>query len=278
MGITHVITQSPFPTSTPQTPTVDMMESSGSLMLIDPGHSSNPWGDTLPASGVGVPNLVKATADTILTQTTPNPVLSRSATSGKGKVELSARGGLHVAQNELATSYGDASATIAFPPAIASYLSSNYSHDYFVGAWIRNTGAGASYADNNPVVQLQSATEFGISLSSGFTRFSSKNRNITYSGNVGNHRVNALIDSIPSSWGQTFLRSSVAALGNAMGDSASDYGKVGSYILYRIYIEDLTVSGRTYEQLEALDAKAHAQAFGTGGRYAGDTYTNPGAI
>jgi hypothetical protein len=278
MGTAQIVPNVVFPSSVPKMPTIDMMESRGSLILIDPAHSFNPWGDTLPASGSAVPNLVKSIADTVLRQTTPNPILSRSATSGKGKVELSARGGLHVAQNELATGYSDSSATIAFPPAIASYLSSNYSHDYFVGAWIRNTGPGASYADNNPVVQLQSSTEFGISLSSGFTRFSSKNRNITYSANTGNHRVNALIDSIPSSWGQTFLRSSVAALGNAMGDQAADYGKVGSYVLYRIYIEDLTVSGRTYEQLEALDAKAHAQAFGPGGRYAGDTYTNPGSI
>lgn len=278
MGIATIVPNVVFPTSLPKMPRIDALESLGSLLLIDPGHSAEPWAAGVPSSGSAVPNLVRSIADTVLGQTTSSPVLTRSSSSGKGLVERTARGGLHVAQNETATSYGDASATISFPAVIASYISRYYNHDYFVSAWIRNTRAGAAFQDANSVVQLQSATQYGLALSSGSARYSSKNRMISYSANSGNHRVNALVDEIPESWGQTFFRASAAALGNAMGASTSDYGEVGSYILYRIYVEDLTVSGRSYEHMETLDAKMHAQAFGTGGRYAGDTFTSPTSI
>lgn len=51
--------------------------------------------------------------------------------------------------------------------------------------------------------------------------------------------------------------------------------KQNSVILYRAYIEDLTVSGRTYAEVDALDYALYQAAFAAGGRYFGDTYTDP---
>lgn len=48
-----------------------------------------------------------------------------------------------------------------------------------------------------------------------------------------------------------------------------------SYILYRIYIEDLSLSGRTYEQVKAIDKAEHAKAFAEGGRFYGDSWSDP---
>jgi len=55
--------------------------------------------------------------------------------------------------------------------------------------------------------------------------------------------------------------------------------KAGSKIVYRVYVEDLTVSGRTYAQLDALDFAAYTrEVLTTGGRYYGDTFTDPTTI
>jgi hypothetical protein len=48
-----------------------------------------------------------------------------------------------------------------------------------------------------------------------------------------------------------------------------------SDIFYRGYCEDLTVSGRTYADVDALDKALWDAAFAAGGRFAGDTFTAP---
>lgn len=55
--------------------------------------------------------------------------------------------------------------------------------------------------------------------------------------------------------------------------------KAASRVLYRWYLEDLTVSGRTYAEVLAADYALYQQAFGVGGRYYGDTLpTDPSTI
>ena len=50
--------------------------------------------------------------------------------------------------------------------------------------------------------------------------------------------------------------------------------KSNSMILYRIYIEDLDVSGRTYAEVDAIDKEMYDAAFWVGGKYENDTYTS----
>lgn len=51
-----------------------------------------------------------------------------------------------------------------------------------------------------------------------------------------------------------------------------------SYILYRIYIEDLARSGRTFAQVKAIDDAEFAKAFAAGGRFYGDTHSDPATV
>lgn len=53
----------------------------------------------------------------------------------------------------------------------------------------------------------------------------------------------------------------------------------GSFVFYRSYMEDLTVSGRTWEQVNAIDRDLYTREVLTeGGRYYGDTYTAPSTL
>lgn len=55
--------------------------------------------------------------------------------------------------------------------------------------------------------------------------------------------------------------------------------RLSSSIFYRAYIEDLTVSGRTYAEVDAIDYALYTKEVLTpGGRYYGDTYTDPATI
>lgn len=51
-----------------------------------------------------------------------------------------------------------------------------------------------------------------------------------------------------------------------------------SWILYRIYIEDLSLSGRTYEQVKAIDDAEFAKAFAAGGKFFDDTWNDPATV
>ncbi|MCB4842518.1 hypothetical protein LHV18_18025, partial [Providencia rettgeri] len=49
-----------------------------------------------------------------------------------------------------------------------------------------------------------------------------------------------------------------------------------AWIFYRAYIEDLTVSGRTWDEVNAIDkAMYEKEVISVGGRYFGDTFTAP---
>ena len=51
-----------------------------------------------------------------------------------------------------------------------------------------------------------------------------------------------------------------------------------SFAVYRIYIEDLSKSGRTYEEVRDIDIAEHTKAFGVGGRFYNDTWSNPASV
>lgn len=68
-----------------------------------------------------------------------------------------------------------------------------------------------------------------------------------------------------------------AAIGGQSGSGAKNL--LPSKILYRVYIEDLTVSGRSYATVDAIDAAQFSAAFNAlTGRYGSDTFTDPATL
>lgn len=51
-----------------------------------------------------------------------------------------------------------------------------------------------------------------------------------------------------------------------------------SWILYRAYLEDLTESGRTYAEVDAIDTAEYVKAFNPDGRYHDDLWTPPATL
>ena len=84
--------------------------------------------------------------------------------------------------------------------------------------------------------------------------------------------------SVPTS--AQSMRIGAGIIGPWSGTIASNQALNASpcFVLYRIYIEDLDLSGRTYEQVKAIDEAEFAKAFAAGGKFYGDAWNDPSAI
>lgn len=277
MGTLNIIPGASFPASIPKIPLVDGLESSGSLLLVEPGHSSNPWYQ-MPVTRAEVPNLLRSTADKVTGKKTANPVLTWAATDGKARVVRTRRGGVHIANNTAAAGYNDCLFNVDMPNDVADYIAANYTHRYFASVWMHTTAPmdASLPKDTLAVLNMQTETVFGIQFNNSIgARYGLNVRTpFNFAEAVGPYRLNAEMSGLKDMAPKVapFMKQSVFQGGNRMLPGVSNAGKTGSYVFYRTYLEDLTVSGRSYAQLEALDAALYAQAFGPGGRYYGDSY------
>lgn len=79
-------------------------------------------------------------------------------------------------------------------------------------------------------------------------------------GVISNTKAMLHISGFDTPWGGQFLN------------------KSASHAVYRIYIEDLNLSGRTFEQVKAIDDAEFEKAFAVGGRFYNDTWSDPASV
>lgn len=267
----------------PRLAVVDPIESSGSLLLIEPGHPHEPWDAGVPADESAIPNILSDTLSIGTAKFDTNGAL----TSTKGLLERSTKGGLHgIVSQSVSLTSGDG-ATIRIPTALNTYLGAHASNDYYVSGWYRLTRA------NNAV---GSAWTYVIASGSGDSNVLanfSENAAIAATGLgllgsragtnvIGAHMASGAVDGATTS-------TTSKAFGPVWGAPPTTFGNVNvatrnthwpSFVFYRFYVEDLTVSGRTYAEVDAIDyAEYTRQVLTVGGRYYGDTTpTDPATI
>lgn len=205
-----------------------------------------------------------------------------------GKAEITPKKGIHALISQVNhTTPSTQRFNIYLPAPIREYLVANQNHEFYVSQWKTNTreaAAGIDFADvvlafSTTAVYLTFANPISASLANGQT---SKRRN-GLARTLGNSFKNIAFNRSNSSTAVSNITSSgnciMASGGGLQAYQASNYAnKVGSYVTYRVYIEDLTVSGRTYEQVDALDYAMYQQAFAEGGKFHGDTFTDPATL
>lgn len=273
----------------------DPMISLGTLLLIDPAHSSAPL-PGLPIPGSRIPNLATPQARAILgTGAEVRPAWQVGSTFDMGSdgfIERTAKGGLHGAsKNPMDSSDAGKGFGFGLPDAIASWIQTNPSHLYYMSVWGRITRISG---ETNPpgMMAVAAIIQKGKPTQSYLNRLSiSITRPIGGSaGAIGARPADftGIPDSLApfltnigtSAWTGTpptdLSTSRVASWG--MCDVIGSV-QAASWILYRTYLEDLTVSGRTYAAVDALDQEMYTTAVTTpGGRYYGDTWTDPATI
>lgn len=278
-----------------------VLPTQGALLLVDPTHPVlGMWPSAVPASGSTVPNLAWDQAAEILgsgTEASLACVMDSSGMSGsKGLVERTTRGGLHAvfSQTQNLDAADTTHAALVIPSEISNWFyAGGAAHVMYMSLWGLTTrvrthmtnqvdelaGLGASSSQYRG---LLSGTALGYPSSGNATFVGASSypqanlpvgpfrKAIASSGCVGPYRT-GLATRL------AFLVGNLGYLNTYTGGGV--LGKTGSRIFYRAYVEDLTVSGRSYAAVDALDqALFTAEVLTAGGRYHGDTYTDPATL
>lgn len=272
----------------PRLSDIDPMESEGSLFLIEPNHPTEQWTAGVPTNGMTIPNLFNDNLTTLYGSAAVDPTITVEGginNNTKGKIERSTKGGLHVIVSQAnALSSGDGT-KVTCPVALYGYMYNNPSHQFYFSVWDRLTRANDLTVTSNWAVTYEigssstGATAFFMSAGSAVGS-SGASGTVLYSdtlGNVVGPRF-GVIASTSNALSATFTSKMVGPTLGAPASSiaaaslATRNGKWPSLVFYRMYAEDLTVSGRTYSEAAAIDSALYTQQVLTsGGRYYGDT-------
>ena len=265
----------------------DSLMNAGSLVLLDLGHSLG--GVTgVPAGGAVLPNVAWKTANALVSGAPGQAALgipltaSSAAAPSYPVIERTPKLGLHAIRSQ-ASDVSGAGYQLGTPAAISTYLQANPTHKYYFSIW-DNVTRGSTVGNASPFPGVsafgQNAGNFlfavpawgvypgggsqwlGSNISRG-TPAQSTGAGITQMGFSG-------LTGSPSSYTGTTLY----GFGGQAG-FWSGYRVGPSQILYRMYLEDLTVSGRTYAAAAAADLALYTAAFAPGGKFNGDTFTAP---
>jgi hypothetical protein len=290
-----------MPTFTQQSTNSLLTLGPGSLVLINPSDASRPWSAGAPASGALLPNLAWDRAMATLgiigdPSQVDCPYSNTLIGTGESIFERSAQGGLHGIVSQVSSPITSHCAIIRAAASVEAWLAANPNHSYYLSIWESLTRkatatqwpiggifkAAAQTANYDMYFQGLNSGATGVVGPAGGaklgTSFGGANA-YGYTSGLGT----AFADIAVSSWSGTLPASDVHAY-LALWGNVDNYGsltanKSASKIFYQCYVEDLTVSGRTYAQVNALNVAAQTAAFGIGGVFYNDTTpTAPSAL
>lgn len=256
----------------------DALLSKGSLFLFDPSHSMGGFEGT--ASQTVVPNVAWKEASALMPGETAESLSGKvflNLEPGEIMVERTAKKGVHIV-NSMVNQTADRNWNIWPSGKILDYMVANgATHKFYVSLWTKRTRKGIGPAGSvfhlfrNPVGTMFIAPDEALN-GNGRSNYRTVNTNggVVPFARFTNTDVNGVTGS------PDLLQLGAGMLSSFSG--ATYRNKQGSVILYRAYIEDLTVSGRTYAQVDALDYELHQAAFAAGGRYYDDIYTDPSTL
>lgn len=267
----------------PPAPIVDSnLFTTGSLLCVEPGHPTNPWANGVPAHGDSVPNLCASQAQATVGSAVATMTFQNTIAAGEGIVERSAKKGLHVAESWTGGVSNHRVLLLALA-SLRSYLDANTGHKLYLSTWGRFTrmpDPSLTTAINHAAIVGATGTRLGVgmvpsgpTLSGTPSSSDARRLGFTVDSTAPGAFQAIAADGVPASGFTTPHGSTVFGVGPA---GSSQVHKSAGYLLWRLYVEDLTVSGRTYAQVKDIDAAYYAQeVLATTGRYYNDTYTAP---
>lgn len=284
-GLKHVLTDFTFPASAklPVIKTHPLM-TNGSLLLFAPYHSEGAF-TGVPANGAPVPNVAWREAAAVVgsgDQESLRFVASSALPAGIAVVQRSGKGGVHVISTQAGAQTSNAYWFVAAPTPIRNHIIAYQNdHEFYVSMWRQITRpAIAANPGQSPFhFALSTSNYLFLSNNGQFTGAQSFNSNAATdsSAEPGSVRLSA---KQPLVTGTGVTNSTNVQYGaGAFGSwGATNYNKAASVILEQCYIEDLTISGRTYSEVLEIDRKLFDAAHSPGGVYYNDTYNNPASV
>lgn len=293
MGIKVVIPGVTFSDLTLPILRADPLLTPGSLLLLDFGRDYTA-GVTVPAHGAALGNLAWEEAIVTLgggTESSVKPTFQNTFVGAptQGLVERTTKRGLHVITSQTAMDATGRYAAITLPTSIRDYMYTNTpSRSFYTSMWGRLTRLSTQSTDalGNFASTTAPATNYASLLYKGAQWFPQSG-----TGFVGQRSVpasealgNFYAAGAENAWSVGTKPGTAAGTENVFWWGARGVyesfqrNKANSGVWYRIYIEDLTASGRSFATVDALDKALYDEAFGTGGRFNGDSFTAVGTL
>lgn len=276
----------------------DKIESSGSLMLFDGNHEFGGFAG-LPIVDALVPNALSNLSKALTGGVGADldfKVKTARPNSAQFKSERTPKGGIHGIVTQGGGQTAAESYSLDGPKAVSDYILAHPTHQYYFSLWSLITRAGlASSAAQSPfhfTNGLGATTNHLFHMqggvpSPGFASapsFRGVKAVPTYTDHTGASIV-VPMKRFGSIGVEGFMGNAPIAadriqlgVGTFGGWNSLNFNVCPSRIIYRAYGEDLTVSGRTYAEVEALDYALFLEAFAPGGKFYGDTYTAPSTL
>jgi hypothetical protein len=276
----------------------DRILTDGSLMLLDAVHSqgrsvggvqtNSSFGVGVPTNGSALQNIAWEEAIAAIgsgDEGSTQPLIAR--TDGTGMtLERSAKLGLHGLISQSGNLAAGVGMEINMRSTMRTYLRTNAAHKYYFSVWKRLTRPANLVGTTRPataVVQrtVASTSNYLMMFDQGYSLPNAAARLDVVEDPGVNDDTQPTFQAIGvNGWSGTppandaELRLNLMLWG-AAGAYAALAGTNGppSWILYRYYIEDLTVSGRSFDEIADIDHHLYEQAFATGGKYNGDSWT-----
>ena len=281
---------------------VDVIESAGSLLLLDPTHPSGGWPGGVGPSGSTLRNVLWKKAQAVYgagSEASLVPTLNYAGMSGAtGLLERSSKGGLHALVSQtpgLVSANNTPYARINIDLEMRKWLFQHPTNDLYVSVWGQVTRAyksgpvDATYTGEGATSVITLATGGGnqrIALgqkSSVQNELGKLSNNEKTVGPVFMNAASGAWTTNPASESSIFT--DLLGIGNTGLNNTYQTGAATaktrwpSWVIYRVYVEDLTISGRTYQQVHDIDYALYKKHVLTeGGRYYGDTYTAPATL
>lgn len=301
---------SSFPTTLPKFKVDPILPSGpGALWLVDATHVAEQWAAGVPANNAVIPNLVSYQANAINGALGVLPLAFQTdglLTGVFGKVERSTKGGLHVILSRAANSDFLSHSSSKYYTRIVQDTSKSpwtawganiygttgadgsWHHSMYLSTWTRITRAQTTGANAYTPAEIARGASSGYKI-----KFQAETGGLVhYPNNVPQVQQTALggafnavgattavIGTDPTSAADLLLNPFIGGHWPSWNFNTGVRENAPSFVFYRSYCEDLTVTGRSFAEVSAIDQALYTKHVLTaGGRYYGDTYTDPATI
>lgn len=263
----------------------DVRLNSGSLILLEPAREG------LTGIPTTLVNYASDLAEPLVGQAIPTITVRNTIADVGGVAERTAKGGIHgiYPQNLTeATPRGVLSGVL--PQEIIDYCLAHPNNDLYMSLFGRITRNALANQTSYALAGVRTVSNPGTGTAVTPSLYQSTlNNNVAGGRNDPTNTLGRSISANPlNPWhidiAQSVFQPQAASNINSVNyeiftmGSHSDFTAIAgqpSWILYSLYLEDLTVSGQTYEQAHAKSQEVFNSRFSSGGIYANDTWTNP---
>lgn len=262
----------------------DAVMSNGSLFLMDLSKTNGDSGTSV-TNGGKVNNIAYKTAIPLVggdINTLKGNVTLSNVTAANAIVEVTAKKGINAVISQT-NSLTDLGWFLELPDLVKTYILNNWVNGrFYVSVWHDTTRLPTTTTSafmllskdfqvtGNYKTIFGVTTTFVAAQSGGQSTPSNTLGKQLRSVGTGNS-----VGATPANLSQFFASLKVGA-GKSFG--SFEAGKAASMVMYRFYVEDLLVSGRTYAQVQAIDKAAYDVAFAVGGKFYADTFTPATAL